>query len=235
MTTAGKFIVCMLSHFSRVRLFAAPWTVAHQASLSMDFSRQESWSGLSSLPPGDLSNPGTEPASPALAGVFFTTSVTWEAQGSNQSPKKGEEKDNTRQISTLWSQKQNFLRNSLMPYWLEMYHIDIFSCRGGWNAGLSFRVGQGTANKSRVLVIRNMSGAIHEASQVAQWNPLPMQETQRCMRHRFDPWLRKIPWRRAWQSTPVFLPGESHGQRSLAGYSPWGHKGVRNNLATEHV
>ena len=44
------------------------------------------------------------------------------------------------------------------------------------------------------------------------------------MRHRFGPWVGKIPWRRAWQPTPVFLPGESHGQRSLAGYSPWGHK-----------
>ena len=40
----------------------------------------------------------------------------------------------------------------------------------------------------------------------------------------FDSWVRKIPWRRKWQSTPVFLPGESHGQRSLVGYSPWGHK-----------
>ena len=40
----------------------------------------------------------------------------------------------------------------------------------------------------------------------------------------FDPWVGKIPWRRAWQPTPVFLPGESHGPRSLAGYSPWGHK-----------
>ena len=40
----------------------------------------------------------------------------------------------------------------------------------------------------------------------------------------FDPWVRKIPQRRAWQPTPVFFPGESHGQRSLAGYSPWGHK-----------
>ena len=39
----------------------------------------------------------------------------------------------------------------------------------------------------------------------------------------FDPWVGKIPWRRAWQSIPVFLPGESQGQRSLAGYSPWGH------------
>ena len=40
----------------------------------------------------------------------------------------------------------------------------------------------------------------------------------------FDPWVGKISWRRKWQPTPVFLPGESHAQRSLAGYSPWGHK-----------
>ena len=44
------------------------------------------------------------------------------------------------------------------------------------------------------------------------------------VRHRFDPWVGKIPWRRAWQLTPVLLPGESHGQKSLVGYSPWGHK-----------
>ena len=43
-------------------------------------------------------------------------------------------------------------------------------------------------------------------------------------KHRFNPWVRKIPWRRAWQPTPVFLPGESHGQGSLVGYSPWGRK-----------
>ena len=40
----------------------------------------------------------------------------------------------------------------------------------------------------------------------------------------FDPWVGKIPWRRKWQPTPVFLPGESRRQRNLAGYSPWGHK-----------
>ena len=40
----------------------------------------------------------------------------------------------------------------------------------------------------------------------------------------FNPWVGKIPWRRKWQPTPVFLPGESQGQRSLAGYSPWGRK-----------
>ena len=46
------------------------------------------------------------------------------------------------------------------------------------------------------------------------------------------PWVRKIPWRRAWQPTPVFLPGESHGQRSLAGYSPWGRKEFNTTEAT---
>ena len=40
----------------------------------------------------------------------------------------------------------------------------------------------------------------------------------------FDPWVGEIPWRRKWQPTPVFMPGKSHGQRSLVGYSPWGHK-----------
>ena len=45
-----------------------------------------------------------------------------------------------------------------------------------------------------------------------------------CGRPGFDPQVRKILWRREWLPTPVFLPRESHGQRSLAGYSPWGHK-----------
>jgi len=48
-----------------------------------------------------------------------------------------------------------------------------------------------------------------------------MQETQEI---RVDPWVRMIPWRRKWQPTLVFLPEKSHGQRSLAGYSPKGHK-----------
>ena len=58
------------------------------------------------------------------------------------------------------------------------------------------------------------------ASLVAQIekNLSTMQET------RVDPWVGKIPWRRKWQPTPVFLPGEFHGQRSLAAYSPWYHK-----------
>ena len=46
----------------------------------------------------------------------------------------------------------------------------------------------------------------------------------KCGTPRFDPWVEKILWRRKWQPTPVYLPGKSHGQRSLAGCSPWGHK-----------
>ena len=46
----------------------------------------------------------------------------------------------------------------------------------------------------------------------------------KCGRPGFDPWVGKIPWRRKRQSTPVLLPGKSHGQRSLVGYSPWGRK-----------
>ena len=45
-----------------------------------------------------------------------------------------------------------------------------------------------------------------------------------CGRPGFHPWVGKMPWRRAWQPTLVFLPGESHGQRSLVGYGPWGHR-----------
>ena len=52
----------------------------------------------------------------------------------------------------------------------------------------------------------------------------PICQCRRCKRQGIDPWVRKIPWRRKWQPTPEFLLGESHGQRSLAGYSPWGHK-----------
>ena len=72
----------VLSPFRRARLFATPWTIVHQAPLSMGFSRQESWSGLPFPSPGDLPNPGIgagSPASPALADRFFTTSTAWEA------------------------------------------------------------------------------------------------------------------------------------------------------------
>ena len=68
------------------------------------------------------------------------------------------------------------------------------------------------------------SGASHcpmgPCRQVAQRQRICLQ----CRRPGFDPWVRKMPWRRKWQPTPVFLPGESHGQKSLMDCSPWGCK-----------
>ena len=72
--------VCVLS---RVQFFATPWTVSRQVPLSMEFSRQEYWSGLPFPSPGNLPDPGIEPkslASPALAGGFFTTAPPGEPE-----------------------------------------------------------------------------------------------------------------------------------------------------------
>ena len=72
----------MLSHFSHALLFVTLWTVACQAHVSMEFTRQGYWSGLSCPPAWDLHNPGIEPMSlmsPVLAGGFFTSSTSWEA------------------------------------------------------------------------------------------------------------------------------------------------------------
>ena len=76
--------MCVLSRFSCVWLFVTPWTVAHQAPLSMRFSRQENWGGLPFPSPGDLPNPRIKPMSSVWAGGFFTTSTTWEALVANR-------------------------------------------------------------------------------------------------------------------------------------------------------
>ena len=60
---------------------------------------------------------------------------------------------------------------------------------------------------------------------------LPIRSLKKC---EFNPWVRKIPWRRTWQPTTVFLSGKFHGQRSLVGYSPRGHKRVRHGLVTKY-
>ena len=57
-------------------------------------------------------------------------------------------------------------------------------------------------------------------------------QCRRCKRHGFDPWVQKIPWRRKWKPTPVFLPGRFYLQWSLVGYSPWGRK---ESDTTEHT
>ena len=67
----------------------------------------------------------------------------------------------------------------------------------------------------------------HQAPYPQWWASLVARQYRislQCQRPGFDPWVGNIPWRRKWQLTPVFLPGESHGRRSLVGYSPRGHK-----------
>ena len=103
--------------------------------------------------------------SPALAGGFFTTSVTWEA------------------------------------------HSYIYMCVYIY------------AIYSTIFFSSPLLGFPGSAS--------GKESTCQCRRHkrcRFDPWVGKVPWRKAWQPTPGYLPRESHRQRSLAGYSPWSHK-----------
>ena len=80
--------------------------------------------------------------------------------------------------------------------------------------------GSGAQSHLRCRDLALPGASSNQASLVVQMikNLPAMQETG------FDPWVKKILWRKDWQPTPVSLPGESHGQRSLVGYSPWGHK-----------
>ena len=56
-----------------------------------------------------------------------------------------------------------------------------------------------------------------------------------CRRHGFDPWVRKIPWRRKWQLTPVYLPEKPHEQKSLMDHSPWGHRVGHDRATHKHA
>ena len=84
-----KKTIVILSHAQYVWLFATPWTVAYQAPLCMEFSRQEYWNGLPLPSPGDLPDPGTElpsPASPVLANRLFTTEPPGKPKEAMQTP-----------------------------------------------------------------------------------------------------------------------------------------------------
>ena len=148
-------------------------TVALQAPLPMEFSRQEYWSGLIFPSPVDIPTSGIEPRSPALQ----ADSLPCEPPG-----KPYLAIPITCFLSAhllIWS--QDLLRHRT----LLMFQEEIQPC------------------------------IVKPGSCQCRW-------------HRFDPWVGMIPWRKKWQLTPVFLPGKFHGQRNLAGYSPWGHKAVHD-------
>ena len=89
----------MLSHFSCVSLFATPWTVAHQAPLSMGFSRQEYWSGVPFPSPGDLPDPGIEPGSPEFQVDALTSEPPGKPKKEDETDKKGHE--NLRHVNII--------------------------------------------------------------------------------------------------------------------------------------
>ena len=70
---------------------------------------------------------------------------------------------------------------------------------------------------------------VSQVALVVKNPPADIGDIKRCG---FDPWVEKMPWRRKWQPTVVFLPGKLHGHRSLAGYSPWGRKELDMTEAT---
>ena len=81
------------------------------------------------------------------------------------------------------------------------------------------------------------SGKPHGVSRLPRWRS-GKENVCQCRKYRrqgFHPWVGKIPWRREWQLASVFLPKKSYGQRSLVGYSPWGHKGFRHDWEMEHT
>ena len=181
---------------SCVRLFATPWTIAHQVPLSMEFSRQESWSGLPFPTPGDLPHPGTKPTSPAsavLAGRFFTTGTTGEVSNS----------------SVQFSSVAHLCPTLCDPMNLSTPGLPVH------HQLLEF-----TQTHEVSIGAANRQISLQRASLLTQ-----MVKNSPAMRGPgLHPWVGKISWRREWLPTPIFLPGEFQGQRRLVGYSPWGHK-----------
>ena len=185
------------------QLFATPWIVVYQGPPSMGFPRQEFWSGLPFPSPGYLPNPGIEPRSPA--GWCFTIWATREEVRLSQSSWGG---------------------SSLLPW--PQVDVGGRGLFGGFTAmkdiSLKFFVISkwGCVHRDRNQVRKCLSHNFNLLSFPGASDG--KESAYSAGRPGFDPLSRKIPWRREWIPTPVFLPGESHGKGKLVGYNPWGWK-----------
>ena len=112
----------------------------------------------------------------------------------------------------------------------------ILATRRVWGAGGSRSMGgqPGLGSDSVAMA----GGEPSQVALVVKTLPLSsLLQCGRCKRYGFNPWVGKIPWRSAGQPTPVFVPGESHGQRNLANFSPWDCKesDTTEQLSTQHT
>ena len=183
---------------------ATSWTIAHQALLSMGFPSQEYWTRLPFPSPRDLPDPGIEP------GLLLWRQSLYSL--------------NTRATLSVYGKMQ---KSGL----IEVIPLIYTSAIWNWYPVLFYPEFPQGLPTGHPLFTDMASNIFH--SQVIiyyiynidfpKW--LSGKEStclcRRCRRCGFNPWVRKISWRRKWQPTPVFLPGKSHGQKSLVGYSPW--------------
>ena len=119
--------------------------------------------------------------------------------------KRNTRKKTHKKTQNTKTQKKKTTKCTLSFYW-NIFHLQCW---------VSFRCATKLFKYAYIYICK------YGASQVAQWEN---KSTCQCRRGKFDPCIGKITWRRKWQPIPVFLPGESNGQRSLAGYRLWGLK-----------
>ena len=223
---------------SCVWFFATPWTVAHQASLSIGFSRQEYGSGYHALLQGIFQTQGSNP----WLLRWQVNSLALSHQGSPWGGSRGGEKYlKDKGDSIYWHVRCELRKKKKPKNWsYQQRHLDFWpeqlegwSChKVSWKSYRKLSSGQGAGIISLVwpsYIWRCLLGILGFLGGSVVKN------TCQCSRPKFDPWVRKIPWRRKWQPTLVFLPGKSHEQRSLLGYSPWGGKRVKCNWASIHA
>ena len=103
---------------------------------------------------------------------------------------------------------------------------------GGPSPGFLFQGEEERRIRMSESQISAVMATVHSSINGDEVNKKKKRICLQCRRRRFDPRVRKIPWRREWLPTPVFLPGEFHGRRSLASHSPWGSQRIRPNWAT---
>ena len=156
--TAPKENVAALDH---ARFFATPWTVAHQAPLSMGFSRQQYWSGLPFHPPGDLPDPGFKPESPALQAASLPATPSGKPQKKMVWTKLGK---NFKNIFKYFKKKElHLMNNKYMPS----------SLPGIWHVLLQLLFSQLCNNKEGVFHIHlSVPSACHSAGAyrtLAEW------------------------------------------------------------------